>query len=214
LFTGLALDLFAVRRVISISMTKELSHTSQIPSALWSAFDDFAKAEDRVRKLLLNRNPSQLNRHPEPGRWSILQCVEHLAITNQLIGNAIDLALEAPPAGPESGRIAPGPLWRFFLALIEPSVTLKGFAPKVLQPASSLDCERTLAGFMDSHTRLKSLAARCSGLDLNRLKFRHPILALKLSVGTAFLLIAVHERRHLAQADRVAALCRGITEYQ
>src|SRR5271166_1549332 len=71
-----ALDLFAARRVISISMTKGSSHTTQIPSALWFAFDDFAKAEDRVRSLLLDRDPDQLNWSPEPGRWSILQCVE------------------------------------------------------------------------------------------------------------------------------------------
>jgi hypothetical protein len=177
-----------------------------IPPALRGAFDDFARSEERVRALLLGRSAEQLNWRPEPGRWSMLQCVEHLAVTNRFLGNSIELALKGRPlAGPESDRIAPGLAWRVFLRLLEPSVTLKGFAPRVLQPAPSLDCQRTLAGFVEGHGRLRSLAGRCEGLDLNRLKFRHPIIVMKLSIGTAFLLLAVHERRHIGQAQRVAA---------
>ena len=178
-----------------------------IPRALSAVVAGFTAAELRARALIENRSARQLNWRLDDRRWSILQCIDHLAITNQLLGSSIERLLnELPRIGPESELISPGPIWRFLLTLVEPQVRLKGFAPRVLQPASSLDAKLTLIALRQSHDRLRWLAARCSGLNVNRLRFRHPIVRLRISVGAAFLLVAAHERRHLAQAENVAAL--------
>lgn len=107
-------------------------------------------------------------------------------------------------SGPVSAGLAPNLLWRILLAAAEQQ-WLKGFAPKRIQPASTLDARATIAELASTHDLLRSLAGRCAGLDLNRITFRHPFLPLRISVATTFLLINAHERRHLRQAERVAA---------
>jgi hypothetical protein len=180
---------------------------SSVPRALVSVTAHYAAAELRAHVIVENRDAGVLNWRPDDRRWSILQCIQHLALANQFLGASIERALsEGSKVGPESERIKPGMVWRFLLALVEPRVRLKGFAPNVLQPPPSLDAEPTLTAFRESHARLRALAARCHGVDVNRLRFRHPIVRLRMSVGCAFLLLAIHERRHLLQAEEVAAL--------
>lgn len=181
-----------------------------IPRALTGVVTDFAVAQRRAGSLVDNRSAAELNWRPDGKRWSILQCMEHLVLTNELLGNAIERALvDHPATGAECDRISPSRVWRFLLAMTEPQMRLKGFAPKVLHPAPVLDAARTLAAFAASHERLRLLAARCDGLDVNRLRFRHPVIRLKMSVGEAFLLLVVHGQRHLRQAEVVAAALRA-----
>ena len=147
-----------------------------------------------------------LNWRPEGRRWSILQCLQHLALANKVLGDLMEAAVtESSHSRPVSAGLAPNLLWRMLLAAVEQQ-WLKGFAPKRIQPASTLDAGATIAELMSTHNQLRSLAGRCAGLDPNRITFRHPFLRLRVSVATAFLLINAHERRHLWQAERVAAV--------
>ena len=181
-----------------------------IPRALIGVVTDFSVAQRRAGSLVDNRSAAELNWRPDGKRWSILQCIEHLVLTNQLLLDAIKQALDGQAeAGAECGRIMPTRIWRILLAMTEPQVRLKGFAPRVLHPALVLDTDRTLTAFAASHERLRLLAAQCQGLDINRVRFRHPVMRLKMSVGEAFLLLVVHEQRHLRQAEVVAASLRA-----
>ncbi|MBZ5609398.1 MAG: DinB family protein [Acidobacteriia bacterium] len=179
-----------------------------IPPALAIVCTDLTAAEVRVRAAFENRTSQALNWRPLGKSWSVLQVVQHLALANRFLAAAIDRGLPSDP-GPEleSDRIFPGLVWRLLLAMVEPQFPLKGFAPAVLRPPPTLlDADTTLAAYLASHECLRTLAARCSGLDVNRKRLRHPILRLRMSVGCVFLLVTVHERRHLVQAERVAQL--------
>jgi hypothetical protein len=178
---------------------------SQIPVTLDVVLSDLQKSEARAAALVRGGSASQLNWQPEGRRWSVLQCLQHLALANEVLGSWMEHAVEgATSGGPGNDRPVPNLLWRTLLAAVEPP-GLKGYAPKRLQPPSLLDAESTLASLLRTHDQLRSLAGRCAGLDLNRIKYRHPFVHLKISVATTFLLITAHERRHLWQGERVAA---------
>ena len=182
-----------------------IQRMSRVPITLDVVLSDLEKAEAKAADLVRGRSPAQLNWRPEGRRWSILQCLQHLALANQILGGLMEAAVtESRNADPANTGLEPNLLWRMLLAAVEPP-GLKGFAPKRLQPASMLNPEATVTELVSTHDQLRSLAGRCSGLDLNRITFRHPFLPMRISVATTFLLISAHERRHVWQAERVAA---------
>lgn len=164
---------------------------------------EFSRSEGRLNKLLDNYDPVLLNRVSRPDCWSALQCIEHLTLTNRLNLASLEAALrERPRIQATDDLIHPGSLWRFLLKLVHPSTRLKGFAPSVLRPSSRLDPTETRNRFLETHDSLRRLMEECRGLDVNQLRFRHPIIRLHISAGVTFWLLALHEGRHLQQAER------------
>lgn len=164
----------------------------------------FARSEDHVDNLIQRHDSETLNRPPSPNRWSALQCIQHLALANELNTGALTTALRARPNLPaaDNDRIRPGPMWSFLLKLVDPKTQLRGFAPRRLQPPARLDPAETRRRFMETHDTVRGLIRDCQGLDLNRIRFSHPAIHLRVSAGTTFWLLALHESRHLQQAER------------
>jgi hypothetical protein len=45
---------------------------------------------------------------------------------------------------------------------------------------------------------------RAADYDVNRVRFRNPFVSvIRFSVGSGFVILSAHERRHLLQAERV-----------
>jgi hypothetical protein len=179
-----------------------------IPSVTLGDLDlEFSRSEARLDKLLATHDPDLLNRVPGPERWSALQCIEHLTLANRVNSAALAAALrERPKIHATNDTIHPGWLWTFLLKLVEPSTRLKGFAPRVLRPPSHLDPVETRNRFEESHDTLRRLMKECHGFDVNRLRFPHPVIRLHISAGVTFWLLALHEARHLQQAERALDL--------
>jgi len=68
---------------------------------------EFDAADQRAIALAQSLTVNQLNWKPGPGQWSIGQCLEHLAVTNEVYGAAIASALASAPAG-TADEITPG----------------------------------------------------------------------------------------------------------
>jgi DinB superfamily len=165
---------------------------------------EFTRSEVRVDNLIQGHDSENLNRPPAPNRWSALQCIQHLVLTNELNTGALTRALGKRPNLPAANndRIRPGLVWSFLLRLVDPKTQLRGFAPRVLRPATRLDPTETRRRFMETHDTLRGLIRECRGLDPNRIRFSHPAIHLWVSAGSAFWLLALHESRHLQQAER------------
>jgi hypothetical protein len=99
-------------------------------------------------------------------------------------------------------QIRTGLLWRILLKTVESGIRLRGIAPRVLQPTDRLDPGSTRRRFQDTHATLRELMGRCEGMDFNRIRFPHPVIRLRINAGTTFWLLALHEDRHLQQAER------------
>lgn len=168
---------------------------------------DFRTNEDAARQLTHPLSDEQLNWQPHNGEaWSILQCLEHLTLTNAAYTGAMRrAAAEQTAVPPQTGPIQPSVLGGQFVKRLEPPVTKRVRAPKVLLPSSDRKKEDVLSALIRSHEQIFAVIKETSDRSLNRLRFRNPMLPLlRVRFGTALLIMAAHERRHLWQAKQVA----------
>jgi|SRR5579872_619308 len=179
----------------------------QLPAWAVRLAAEFTASDTRAEAAARGLTRAEFNWKPRPDAWSIGQCLEHLAAGNALYLDAIDAALTAsPPTGPVA-EVTPGAFSRWFLrAYIEPSPeTKRGRSPGKIRPAADID-PATLDRFLRSNERARGLIRRAADYDVNRVRFRNPFVWLiRFTVGTGFLVLSGHERRHLLQAERVKA---------
>lgn len=150
--------------------------------------------------------PEQLNWKPAPEQWSVGQCLEHLAIANELYRPPIADALAGAPSGAAAGEITPGWFGRWFIRnYIAPSPqTRRARAPQKIAPVLSRVEPSILDRFLNGNRDMRELVARAQGYDVNRLRFKNPFVPLiRFTVGTGFEITSQHEQRHLLQAERI-----------
>jgi hypothetical protein len=88
--------------------------------------------------------------------------------------------------------------------VIEPPPRIRAKAPRAARPAPPQGKGEVLRGFLDSQDALRSLLSQSADLDVNAIRFRNPFVGgLPFRVGTAFLIAAAHDRRHLWQARQL-----------
>ena len=160
--------------------------------------------DQRARSLAAQLTLEQLNWQPAPGAWSIGQCLEHLAIANELYLDAIAAALEGK-SGKAVQSLAPGRFSRWFIrSFIEPSPqTKRAPAPKKIRPNSQVPTT-VLDRFLRSNEKAREVVRRAAGCNVNRIRFKNPFIrGIRFTVGTGLEIISGHERRHLLQGDNV-----------
>jgi hypothetical protein len=165
----------------------------------------------KARELTSGLSSDRFNWRPEPGRWSIAQCLAHLNVVNGQdlapIGEAVQRARSRGIEGTPPFHY--GPLSRKFIASMEPPIRSRMKAPKTYEPPPEADPDRTLAEYLRVSSELRRLAASSEGLDLRRVKTILPALPpllraiVRMPLGARFALIGAHDRRHLWQAEQV-----------
>jgi hypothetical protein len=160
----------------------------------------------RAAAVARGLSPEQLNWRPAADAWSVGQCIQHLYVTNEVYLPPIAAALEGRPRSPVP-EITPGWFGRWFIRnYIEPSPkSRRGRAPRKITPAEHIE-PSILEMFLGSNENARALIRRAESYDVNRIRFRNPFVPLvRFTVGTGFEIVTIHQRRHLLQAERVAA---------
>ena len=62
-----------------------------------TAADLLSQTEQGVFNSLLGMSDAQLNFKPSPDRWSIADCIKHIAVTEQMLWQMTDAALKQTP---------------------------------------------------------------------------------------------------------------------
>jgi hypothetical protein len=166
--------------------------------------DDLQACDRRAIDLAWRLSFAQLTWKPSPDKWSIGQCLEHLAQSNEVYLPPIARALEGRTPSPVD-TVTPGWFGRWFIrAYIEPSPqTKRARAPRKSNPGPSVD-PKILDRFLRSNEATRDLIRRASAYDVNRVRFVNPFVpVIRFTVGTGLTIIPAHERRHLLQAERV-----------
>jgi len=148
---------------------------------------------------------AQLNWQPGPGAWSIGQCLEHLTISNEIYTPPMTRSLAGRPARPVN-EIEIGPFGRWFIRVyIDPKTQKrKAKAPGKAAPAARQLDASILDRFVASNGKVREVIAAASAHDINRARFVNPFLWwIRFTVGTGLEILARHNHRHLAQAERV-----------
>ncbi|VAW17947.1 hypothetical protein MNBD_BACTEROID03-2000 [hydrothermal vent metagenome] len=164
------------------------------------AVTELTKTKDRLTSTINGLSKVQLNFKPTPESWSVAECAEHLAISESMIGNMLQGALETPadPSKRDSVQITDEKL----LGMIS-SRDQKAKAPETFEPSGKFGShEETVKEFTtkrEEHiTYLKETTA-----DLRNHYAQSPFGTLDgLQV---FLLMSGHTERHVAQMEEVMA---------
>jgi hypothetical protein len=178
------------------------------PEDIQGIFDDLEANDRRASDLVHGLSDEQLNWRPDARSWSIAQCLDHLNVSNRIYLAPMLAGIEA---GRRAGKTRKGPirsgfLERLFIGNLEPPPKRKLPAPRKLVPAARKQKAEVMKEWRLAQDETRSLLHAAAGLDLNRIRFVNPLIPLiRFTVGTGFLVIAAHERRHLWQAERVKA---------
>ena len=180
-----------------------------LPDDVRRAISELDEADRKAAALVANLSDEQFHWQPDGGRrWSVGQCLEHLAIGDGLYAAGMREAIDrARRAGwTRRGPFAPGFFGRKFADSLEPPVKFRGRAPTAIIPGTSLSREEILARYYGNHAELKAMAREAATIDANRATFRNPFLKfVRVKVSTGFRVTNAHNRRHLWQAERVIA---------
>lgn len=182
-------------------MSAEVGRLADFPARL-------TQAERDTRALIEDLDGAQLNWQPEPRKWSILQVLEHLAISAELYQPVLAAAVEQGRTAGLLGDVTPraGVVERIFLWSMRSTVKLKAPASTAVRGASDLDPDQVIARWSQVHAALADIAANGNDLDQNRVRITSPLASiLKLSLGVAFEVLVVHEQRHAHQIRRILA---------
>jgi hypothetical protein len=175
-----------------------------LPADIQTLVDQFFAIERETDVLLDALDDEQFNWSPAAGVWSIGQCFDHLNVTNAVYLERMAPALEsARRAGwRRQGPLAPSVFGRLFVRQLEPPARYRMKAPRRIVPAAERRRKPEVWPlFVRTHSRIRACLAHAADLDLNRARFRNPFISLvTMRCGTAFMVMAAHDRRHLEQA--------------
>jgi hypothetical protein len=169
-------------------------------------FQEILDENERARADLLSAveglSQEELSARPSPDRWSIGEILHHL----QLIEAAVLRLLEKQTARAERTHVPPDTKSDSLLHSLDhfaiPSAADKIVAPDSVSPERGRSREVLHEGLRASRAALLAAAARASEFDLGALHFPHPVLG-RLNMYQWILYIGQHERRHLAQIQRI-----------
>jgi len=145
----------------------------------------------------------QLRWRPEPHRWSIAECLDHLNITLALYLPKIDHAIGfGRGVGRVLDQFSPGPELEA-LRLVEPPVWVRTLAPPAILPAAAVDPDRLVEQFHCTRDRYAETVGRAFRLDLSGIVIAEPLYPRISSVRGTLALLAAHDRRHIWQAEQI-----------
>lgn len=177
------------------------------PDFLQTIVEEAEKNSAEARNLVAGLSEEQLNWTVAPDKWSMAQCVDHLAVTSQQFGPYFTTAIKrGRERWPVSGAVPYRPTWvgGWLLKQVTPEVTRKLPAPKVFRPTQAPSIKGVLEKFLKEQGMFLSFVRAAEGLDYNKTRLRSPVTPLmRYSLADAFLVTVLHEQRHLAQARRM-----------
>ena len=144
----------------------------------------------------------QLNWRPDPARWSVGQCFDHMLTVNRLVFQAADDA-KSPRSIWQRLPVLPRMFGKMLVRSQSPEDKRRFSAPPKGHPASNIAAD-VVRRFLDQHreaiVRLEMLNER----DAARAIMTSPFFNfLTYSVLDGWRLIVAHDRRHFEQARRV-----------
>ncbi len=180
------------------------------PPGLAPEIDEFRKQFEQIsadaNALVAPLSDEQFAWQPAPDAWSVSLCLDHLNATARQYLPALD---EGVAEAIRRGLYGAGPFsynWigRLMVYLVQPTSPLRASAPKAFRPEPGRSRHDVMAAFHAYQVQYVDRLHQANGLDLARARVASPAARwIRMPLGSAFAMTLAHERRHLAQAQRV-----------
>jgi hypothetical protein len=160
-----------------------------------------------ARRLAGELSDEQLNWTSSSEKWSIAQCLDHLAVTcerfDEYYTDVIERGRQKWPVR-EPIPYRPTFFGGWLLKQVTPEVKRRIPAPKLFRPEQSGTIKGALEKFLAQQDVFLGFVRSAAGLDYNRIRLRSPVTPLmRYSLADAFVVTVLHGQRHLGQARRM-----------
>ena len=180
---------------------------SPLPPDLQQILDAIDATDKAGAAIAARVTDEEFQWKPDDGRrWSIAECLDHLAVINTLYSAAVRSGMEQARKNgwTRKGAVEPGFFGKKFVASQEPPVKMKLRAPQRVQPKPMRSRQEVMLAYHDAHNEVRRLIAECASIDTNRATFSNPFVPiLRIRVSTGLHVMPAHDRRHLWQAEQV-----------
>jgi len=152
--------------------------------------------------------PELRGQRPEPGRWSVAEILEHLAVVERRMTRFLTTQIEAARADGVEPESETSPILDSFnMALIVDRSTRRIVASEASIPSGELDADAAWEALEQSRAAFREAVLSGDGLALGGRTVPHPSLGpLNLYHWIAF--AGGHEARH---ADQIREIARGFS---
>lgn len=171
--------------------------------------DEFRAAQRRLHRLAHDLPDGGWTERPEPGRWSVAECVEHLNLTAEAFLPPLRQAVDD---GRRRGVLGNGPYrrdpigWLLWRVMAPPVRLMRARTGAGFVPTGNVAPAELLARFDRLQEEQLACLADADGLDLQRLRIRSPFDGrASYNLYAAFSILPRHQERHIWQAERAAA---------
>jgi hypothetical protein len=160
-----------------------------------------------ARALVEDLDDAQLNWRPEPSRWSIAQCLQHIVISGEGYLPRLGELIESSRARTRQRRppFRPGFFASWFIRSMEPPPRFKAKTFRAMEPPPAPErAEDILRAFLAFHDELAVRVRAMHDVDPSGARMRSPFFRpLRFTLGQVVALLTTHARRHLWQARQV-----------
>lgn len=155
------------------------------------------KENEWIREELIHTvaglSDEQLNAHPEEGRWSVAQVMEHLYLMEGSITKGISHTLASEESRPAEDKPISATLNR----------DIKVKAPSFVEPSDSFRSLSELKEMLsESRNRFNQVVEQADPSELEQKSFPHPMFK-NLSLKQWISFVGLHEKRHLMQIEEL-----------
>ena len=182
--------------------------------------DVLDQLEADVRQMIADvfylkaEDPGVLLQQPAPGKWSVIQVIEHLSSYDRYYLVAIEKAMEQDK--PAAHAFKPGWLGNYFTNMMKPgegdTVGNKMKSPKEHRPPAKLDAFPVINEFIEQQHYLLELLQKARSKNIGTIRVPVSISKfIKLKLGDTFRFLVAHEQRHFVQIRNTLQAVKGIT---
>lgn len=154
---------------------------------------------------------------PNPKSWCLGEIFEHLVLFNRIYLDMIRQAMD------ENSKLINQPkpfqprlIFQPVISMMRPpyKLKMKTITPMVPDNNNGCDYHQQFHQFLDTNRGLLQLIDECerNQIDLNRVKTRHKLFYIKMSLIEFILLFEAHQARHLWQADQTLLKVSGSSD--
>lgn len=168
-----------------------------------------AALDSRVQHTFGPLTTDQLNWKPDPGEWSVGQCLDHLIVTSKAYFSTFEAVVQGTKGGNfwERLPVLPNLFGSWFYKAVHPATARPLPAPQTFRPTNSAVEPQICAQFSTQQQELIGYMQRSRDLPLDTIIMSSPIAVFVVySVGDAYRILVAHQHLHIQQAERLLKL--------